>query len=138
MACGCASVSYTHLDVYKRQELSLALRFIHDSCRVVHLDLKPANVLITFEGTLKLADFGMAAKLPISEEGFENEGDREYIAPEIIADGVYDFRADIFSLGLMIVEIAANVVLPDNGNAWHKLRSGDLSDACLLYTSRCV
>lgn len=110
-------------------ELSLALRFIHDSCRVVHLDLKPANVLITFEGTLKLADFGMAAKLPISEEGFENEGDREYIAPEIIADGVYDFRADIFSLGLMIVEIAANVVLPDNGNAWHKLRSGDLSDA---------
>lgn len=110
-------------------ELSLALRFIHDSCHMVHLDLKPANVLITFEGSLKLGDFGMATKLPLAETGFENEGDREYIAPEIISDGVYDFRADIFSLGLMIVEIAANVVLPDNGNAWHKLRSGDLSDA---------
>lgn len=110
-------------------ELSLALRFIHDSCHIVHLDLKPANILITFEGTLKLGDFGMAAHLPLEDQGFENEGDREYIAPEIISDCVYDFKADIFSLGLVVVEIAANVVLPDNGNAWHKLRSGDLSDA---------
>lgn len=110
-------------------ELSLALRFIHNSCHVVHLDLKPANVLITFEGNLKLGDFGMATHLPLEDGSFENEGDREYIAPEIISDCIYDYRADIFSLGLMIVEIAANIVLPDNGNAWHKLRSGDLSDA---------
>lgn len=85
--------------------------------------------MITFEGNLKLGDFGMATHLPLEDKGFENEGDREYIAPEIISDCTYDYRADVFSLGLMIVEIAANVVLPDNGNAWHKLRSGDLSDA---------
>ncbi|GMM54957.1 tyrosine protein kinase [Maudiozyma humilis] len=110
-------------------ELSLALRFIHDTCHIAHLDLKPANVMITFEGTLKLVDFGMATHLPLENQAFENEGDREYIAPEIISDSIYDFRADIFSLGLMVVEIATNVILPDNGNAWHKLRSGDLSDA---------
>lgn len=116
-------------------ELSLALRFIHQTCHVVHLDLKPTNILITFEGNLKLADFGMAAHLPLRDQDFENEGDREYIAPEIISECIYDFKADIFSLGLMIVEIAANVVLPDNGNAWHKLRSGDLSDAGKLSSS---
>ncbi|CCK69336.1 tyrosine protein kinase SWE1 KNAG_0C02250 [Huiozyma naganishii CBS 8797] len=110
-------------------ELCLALRFIHDSCQIVHLDLKPANIMLTFEGNLKLGDFGMATHLPLEDLSFENEGDREYIAPEIISDSIYDFRADIFSLGLIMVEIAANVVLPDNGNAWHKLRSGDLSDA---------
>ncbi|SCU96979.1 LADA_0H03796g1_1 [Lachancea dasiensis] len=116
-------------------ELCLALNFIHTSCQIAHLDVKPTNVLITFEGGLKLADFGMAARLPISNSGAEHEGDREYIAPEIISDCIYDFRADIFSLGLMIVEIAANVMLPDNGNAWHKLRSGDLSDAGKLSSS---
>ena len=90
--------------------------------------MKPANVFITFEGTLKIGDFGMAAKLPVPQSA-EREGDREYIAPEILASSLYDTPADIFSTGLMMVEIAANIILPDNGLHWQKLRSGDLSDA---------
>lgn len=87
-------------------------------------------------------------------EDLEREGDREYIAPEILG-GRYSKAADVFSyvhppsppgpfsfvyerelmrmnrLGLIILEAAANVILPDNGIAWHKLRSNDLSDVDL-------
>ncbi|KAI5961391.1 SWE1 [Candida pseudojiufengensis] len=104
------------------------LKFIH-SQKYIHLDLKPQNIFITFEGNLKIGDFGLATKLPILEKDFDLEGDRNYIAPELIDDKIYTPFADIFSLGLIILEIAANVILPDNGTPWKKLRSGDLSDA---------
>ncbi|EAW06286.1 tyrosine protein kinase SWE1 [Aspergillus clavatus NRRL 1] len=106
-------------------ELSVGLKHIHDS-GFIHLDLKPANILITFEGVLKIADFGMAARWP-AEDGIDGEGDREYIGPEILM-GRYDKPADIFSLGLIMFEIAGNVELPDNGLSWQKLRNGDMSD----------
>ncbi|GAA5897868.1 uncharacterized protein JCM6883_000846 [Sporobolomyces salmoneus] len=67
-------------------------------------------------------------------EDLEREGDREYIAPEILR-GRYGKEADVFSLGLVILEAAANVVLPDNGPAWQKLRSNDFSDVDLTRLS---
>jgi mitosis inhibitor protein kinase SWE1 len=59
--------------------------------------------------------------------GIEGEGDREYIGPEILK-GKYDKPADVFALGLIMLEIAGNVQLPDNGPTWQRLRSGDMSD----------
>lgn len=109
-------------------EVCHGLNFIHKHCKIVHLDLKPSNIFVTFEGSLKIGDFGLSTRLPLKGKHFENEGDREYIAPEIIQESIYDFRADIFSLGLMIVELACNVVLPDNGQVWQRLRSGNISD----------
>lgn len=101
------------------------MKHIHD-LGFIHLDLKPANVLITFEGVLKIADFGMATRWP-AEKGIDGEGDREYIGPEILR-GQFDKPADIFALGLIIFETAGNVELPDNGVSWQKLRNGDISD----------
>lgn len=109
-------------------EILNGLKFIH-SKNYLHLDLKPANIFITFEGSLKIGDFGLSTKLPILEKDFDLEGDRNYIAPELINDKIYTPFADIFSVGLIILEIATNIVLPDNGTPWRKLRSGDLSDA---------
>ena len=106
-------------------EMALGLKHIHDS-GFIHLDLKPANVLITFEGVLKIADFGMATPWP-APPGIDGEGDREYIGPEILR-GQFDKPADVFALGLIVLEIAGNVMLPDNGASWQRLRTGDMSD----------
>lgn len=109
-------------------EIMSGLKFIH-SKNYLHLDLKPANIFVTFEGCLKIGDFGLATKLPILEKDFDLEGDRNYIAPELINDKIYTPFADIFSVGLIVLEIATNIILPGNGTPWRKLRSGDLSDA---------
>ncbi|KAL8852622.1 MAG: hypothetical protein Q9221_002502 [Calogaya cf. arnoldii] len=106
-------------------ELSLGLKHVHDS-GFIHLDLKPANILVTFEGVLKIADFGMATRWPASP-GIDGEGDREYIGPEILR-GQFDKPGDVFALGLIMLEIAGNVMLPDNGASWQRLRTGDMSD----------
>src|SRR5687767_4252002 len=54
------------------------LKEIHDA-GFMHLDMKPANILITFEGALKIGDFGLAQPVTTSE-GVDVEGDREYMA----------------------------------------------------------
>ncbi|KAK0720687.1 hypothetical protein B0H67DRAFT_600112 [Lasiosphaeris hirsuta] len=105
-------------------EVTQGLAAIH-AAGFIHLDLKPANIFIAFDGYLKIGDFGMATQWP-AEKGIEGEGDREYIAPEILL-GQFDKPADIFALGLIILEMACNVFLPDNGPSWQALRSCDLS-----------
>ncbi|KAH6609560.1 wee wee-unclassified kinase [Trichoderma cornu-damae] len=112
--------------IYKiLQDLCLGLKEVHDA-GFMHLDMKPANILITFEGVIKIGDFGLAQA--VSEDiRLDIEGDREYMAPEML-EGKADQSADIFSLGLMTLEAAANVMLPDNGPTWVALRSGDLSE----------
>ena len=75
----------------------------------------------------------MATSWP-AQPGIEGEGDREYIGPEILM-GQYDKPADIFALGLIMLEIAGNVMLPDNGASWQRLRSGDMSDVPSLTSS---
>ncbi|KAI0371183.1 hypothetical protein BV20DRAFT_1051922 [Pilatotrama ljubarskyi] len=119
-------------------ELSAGLRFIHDA-GIIHLDLKPANIFLTGEGRFKIGDFGMASVWPrptppgeaqlipgAKPAGFEREGDKLYLAPEVL-QGRYGKAADVFSLGMTMLEAASNIVVPDQGEAWHRLRREDFS-----------
>ncbi|KAI8961004.1 hypothetical protein F5Y11DRAFT_367056 [Daldinia sp. FL1419] len=110
-------------------EIGKGLKHIHDA-GFIHLDLKPANIFINFEGTLKIGDFGLATSLP-AEKGPDLEGDREYLAPEALR-GEIGKHTDMFSFGLIMLEIAANVKLPENGTTWAGLREGDFSEVPVL------
>ncbi|KAI1751761.1 hypothetical protein F4782DRAFT_531270 [Xylaria castorea] len=114
-------------------EIAQGLRHIH-AAGFVHRDLKPANVLVGFDGTLKIGDFGLATSLrETSNAGFcfDLDGDREYLAPEALRSEI-DTPVDIFSLGLMMLEIAANVKLPENGATWTALREDDFTEIPIL------
>jgi serine/threonine protein kinase/tetratricopeptide (TPR) repeat protein len=79
---------------------------------IVHCDLKPENLMITPEGTVKILDFGFAQPTP--KEGPTETlscatvgGTPGYIAPEVLLGGAPDERSDIFSLGIVLYEALA-------------------------------
>lgn len=86
-----------------------ALQFAHQR-GIVHGDIKPSNLLVTQEGVLKLADFGLAQLMDAGsrESGgdYAPMGTPEYAAPELWQpDVVMDHRADLYSLGCVFYEM---------------------------------
>ncbi len=79
---------------------------------LVHRDLKPENIIITRAGAAKIVDFGIAklAEDPLSRDGFSTLsgvllGTAGYLAPEQMAGGTLDGRADLFALGSILFEM---------------------------------
>lgn len=86
---------------------------------VIHLDIKPANIMICKDGRVKLADFGLAMILdsPASAEASRKAvGTPYYMAPEQVEGGKLDWRSDQFSLGASLYE-AVTGVKPFQGNS---------------------
>jgi len=72
---------------------------------VVHRDVSPQNVMLTFAGGIKVLDFGIAkAALAVEQRPEDFKGKLEYMAPEQARMEVVDRRADVFSVGVMLYE----------------------------------
>ena len=74
---------------------------------IVHRDIGPKNVLLAYEGDVKLTDFGIAKALDLmyNEEGKVIAGKDEYLSPEQASYAVTDARADLFPLGIVLTEL---------------------------------
>ncbi|XP_023824720.1 LOW QUALITY PROTEIN: serine/threonine-protein kinase 10-like [Salvelinus sp. IW2-2015] len=88
-----------------------ALVYLH-SIKIIHRDLKAGNILLTLEGDIKLADFGVSAKNTKTLQRRDSFiGTPYWMAPEVVMcetmkDAPYDYKADIWSLGITLIELA--------------------------------
>ncbi len=116
------------LQLGKAMPLPLALKIASDVCeglyyahemkdplgramRVVHCDISPQNILVSYDGTVKLVDFGIArAMAPGSggAEALELRGKASYMAPEQITGDPLDGTTDLFALGIVLYELIAS------------------------------
>jgi eukaryotic-like serine/threonine-protein kinase len=98
---------------------------------LVHRDVSPGNVLLGFDGTVKLADFGIAKDTHIDTLSGSLRGTVTYMAPEQCRGHAFDRRADVFSLGVILHELITGRRLfwADNDVAsLHRVLSGAIPD----------
>ncbi|XP_062988682.1 STE20-like serine/threonine-protein kinase isoform X2 [Elgaria multicarinata webbii] len=98
------------IKVVCRQTLE-ALHYLHEN-KIIHRDLKAGNILFMLDGDIKLADFGVSAKNTRTIQRRDSFiGTPYWMAPEVVMcetskDRPYDYKADVWSLGVTLIEMA--------------------------------
>lgn len=104
------------LAIYIASETAKGIDYAHrrkdfnfNNLNLLHRDVAPANIMISFDGEVKITDFGISRAMEtLPAEREKNRGRRFlYAAPEYASDGEYTRKSDIFSIGLILYEMLA-------------------------------
>lgn len=93
--------------IFYAKQVCFALQYAHEK-GIIHRDIKPANILLTNDDVIKISDFGIAKSIQSTTEVTkvgEIVGTPLYMSPEQITSFQVDFRADIYSLGVVMYEM---------------------------------
>ena len=102
------------------RQLCAGLEAAHEQS-ILHLDLKPANLMIDERGDLRVTDFGLARLVEEAESEKRRVGTPAYMAPEQLLEGITSQRSDIYAVGLILFEMFT-------GQRMHRARNaGDIA-----------
>ena len=110
------------------ESVASALEFAHHN-GVLHLDLKPANVMVTRDGRVKVADFGVSALTGTGGTAHGTAGTIGYMPPEQIRGQALDERTDVWALGALIYELLTDANPFDSDTAEGSLFKIEVADA---------
>ena len=118
-------------------QICLAIKHIHDR-KILHRDIKSQNIFLMKNNRVKLGDFGIAKCLNGTFDKAKTLiGTPYYLSPEIINDKPYDYKSDIWSLGILLYEMCA-LKMPFEGNnmpqLYMKISNGNYSPLSKVFS----
>ncbi|MBI4042460.1 MAG: serine/threonine protein kinase [Deltaproteobacteria bacterium] len=124
--------------LYVMKEVLSGLSYAHryadrggERVGIIHKDISPSNILVSYQGEVKIADFGIGSFA--ASTGLTDQtgiwGKLPYLSPEQRSGGEIDARSDLFSLGLVSYELLTGKKLFDGGSASEVLEKGESFNA---------
>ncbi len=119
------------LSIFIASEVAKGLDYAHrrkdfnfNSLNILHRDLSPTNVMISYDGEVKITDFGISKAMELVPTIDDDDTRRRllYTAPEVIRGGEHTRQSDIFSLGLVLYEMLAG------SHPWAHLAGEELAE----------